>query len=215
MTVTRCDEIEPEISALLDGELSHSECLAVVDHLLVCEHCRAFYRGGRSLDEALHAAQVVSASDELPGGLWERIEAAARPPSTSRVVPLRVPRRVRTTLFQAAAVLVLALGGWWMLERRATDLPPLPADGIVQVAVESNPGAMDDSRFLQMTTELLQADRRYHLKMYQILSAVNRQTFVREGGREGSLSIAGDNVRHTSWTPPESSDTGSDRHTWY
>ncbi len=215
MTTTQCEHLEAEVSALLDGELTATQSLTVVDHLLSCDRCRAFYRGGRSLARALDSAQLASRDATLPDDLWQRIEAAARIPKEggSAVVRFAVPWW--RALVQVAAVCLIAVGGWWF-GHQSTQLPKLPDDGIVRVAVEGNRGAMDDNRFLRLTTELLQADRQYHLKMHQILTAVNRQTFVFEGGREGPAApFDEESIVRTRWSSRGADDPTGQQRTWY
>jgi hypothetical protein len=216
MTKERCEQLEPEISAMLDGEVTASETLAIVDHLLQCDHCRTFYRGGRSLARALDTALLASSDTALPDTLWKRIEAAARPTGSADSKLVRLPQRPWRILIQVAAVCLLALGAWWLGDTQSSRLPSLPDEGIVQVAVEGKPGAMDETRFLQLTTELLQADRQYHLKMHQILTAVNRQTLVIEGGGEGAAPFSEDAIRRADWSSGELDDRPEDQQQiWY
>ena len=187
--MTRCERFETDVSAMLDGELTPAATLTTIDHLLQCSSCRAFYHGGRHLERALE--NVLPADDRLPPGLWDRILGdAERRGDEDRVVPLRRSHPFRRWLVQAAAVLLVAVGGWWV--GRAWTGPAsgqVPREGVVQVVVEADRGSMDEDRFLRLASELLRADRRYHLKMQEILTAVNRRTFTPEGGGEGAMKV--------------------------
>ncbi len=43
---------------------------------------------------------------------------------------------------------------------------------------------MDENRFVELTAELLKADRRYHRKMLDVMETVNQNAFIPEGSGE-------------------------------
>ncbi len=198
--MTRCERFEIDTSALIDGELTPSATLATVDHLLACPSCAELYRAGRRLDSALEAARDSGRAGELPAGLWERIESAGSPVSDDAPVTVMRPRRrLPRWLLQAAAVLVVVGAGWWA--GRSWPEPRPADDGVLQVVVEGDRGSMDDQRFIQLATELLRADRRYHVKMEEIMAAVNHHTVISEGGGEGPAPLEDPALRRASVGP--------------
>jgi len=179
--MNHCEFFEIELSTLLDDELSHAEVLRVVDHLASCAQCRAFYRGARALDLAL--AERGASAEALRAGLWARVERRASGPDSSRARRARPPAVLVWGLRAAAAILVV-VGGW-----TATRLWTAPGGApssreVVSIALASNPDGMSDQRFVELTTELLEADPRYHRKMQQIMAAVSRSSVAPEGGVE-------------------------------
>jgi hypothetical protein len=113
---------------------------------------------------------------------------------------------------RVAAALVIAVGAWsvvWMWP----DLGPRE-EGVMSIELAANSGAMSDQRFLELTTELLQADRHYHFKMQQIMTAVNRHSFAAEGSTEppSPLADADSGLRRASF---DSSAEDLLHETWY
>jgi hypothetical protein len=175
--MTRDEAFEIEVSALIDDELGHEEVLQVVDWLVDSPALRAFYRQARTLDRAT-GNQVGERRNELPEELWSRIEAATCSEKT--------PRRTRLTwrlALGAAAACAIVIGGWVALRSWA---PSRSGDGVVQIVLESERDAMSDERFVELTAELLRADRRYHRKMEEIMVAVRRVEELTEGSSEGA-----------------------------
>jgi hypothetical protein len=50
---------------------------------------------------------------------------------------------------------------------------------------------MTDERFVQITAELLQSNRRYHWKMQEIMAAVNSRHTITEGSCDGPAPSSG------------------------
>jgi len=50
----------------------------------------------------------------------------------------------------------------------------------VTIRLEEEKGQMNDLRFLDLTTELLRADRRYHQEMFQVLAQLGEPAVARE-----------------------------------
>lgn len=177
---------ETQVSALLDAELGHHETLALVDRLVESESLRSFYRAARRLDHLVDEAGAAAAAGDLPAGLWERIErAAGTPPERSAG---RRPQWPWRWAMQAAAVCVIAIAAWWLTADAGRQPVAFQQPGdVMSVSLASRPGTMTDTRFLELTTELLRADRHYHEQMFEILRAI-RPT-GREGGSEGLLPL--------------------------
>jgi hypothetical protein len=56
------------------------------------------------------------------------------------------------------------------------------------VSLEGSKESMDDSRFIELTKEILSADRRYHAAMLQVMTEVNRATGIERVSEESILS---------------------------
>jgi len=180
---------EIQVSALLDGELGREETLAVVDQLLDSSELRRFYREGRRLDVALGQLHAADAGEGPPSELWRRIVAAAQLPEGAPASASRSRPPVWRWALQAAAVVLVAVATWLLAPsgQRPGDPLDLAGSDVVSVALASAPDRMTERRFLEITTELLQADRSYHHQMYQILQAVHRPSL--EGSSEGPLPL--------------------------
>lgn len=171
-----CEHHELSLSTLIDGELDPTEIVVTIDHLSACEACREFYRDAREVDRiALTAVATDEPSLDLldldDDELWERIESR-----TTRETPIAQPRASYRPIWMsaAAAVLaVLAIGLAFMMGQRTTI-------DTIEVVLGQDRGMMSDDRFVELTTELLGADRRYHEKMLEVMQLVSEQ------GDEGS-----------------------------
>lgn len=170
-----CEEFEMLASAFVDDELSRDETVTLLDHLATCESCRFFYRQSRALGAALSGSPAAVA---LPMTAWQRIESRVRP---RMVIPAWGVR--------AAAGILLGLLVWQLGQFR---FPPLRETGSIEVALEESKGVMSDDRFVELTSELLRADRRYHVAMLQVMTDVNQATGMVTVSEE-SMSSEGDN----------------------
>ncbi len=184
-----CEHYEMEISALIDGELPAAEALTVTDHLLHCPDCQEFYCLVRGVDHALEEAKLIARTGDLPVGLWTRIDAASGAQSRSnasqdKVVAMRKPHQVAPWLLKMAAAVLIMVGVWSLGQLWVN---PGLGGGALQVHLESDRGAMNDERFIDITTELLRADRRYHQKMLEIMTAINSHSYVSEGSPESDV----------------------------
>jgi predicted anti-sigma-YlaC factor YlaD len=202
-----CEQIEVEISAMVDCELPVAETLEVIDHLLTCSECRELYSLTRGLDQALGQAKVSARAGELPAGLWSRIDSAVA--AESKVVKLtrKVRRSPRTWLLSAAAALVIVMIGAWFTSQGVTSQQPT-TDNVLLVALESDQGAMTEERFIELTTELLRSERRYHRSMLEIMVALEKYSRADEGRPDLRLprSVLDDNIALTisnELEPPE------------
>jgi hypothetical protein len=72
-----------------------------------------------------------------------------------------------------AAALVVALGWWISGELAGRSAPPAEARAPLTIQLGSDPEAMSDARFLELTRELLQADQGYRRMMLGLLSALD------------------------------------------
>lgn len=167
---------EADISALVDGELDHPKLLETVDRIVAGESCREFYRRARRFD-----ALLAEVRGEAPAELWTAIATAAE----------RRGRRTRRTWLAAAAVVVVGAVLALMWPNAGTTRAIDPAVVEVQVAGSAD-GGMGDARFVELTAELLRADRRYHRAMEEILDAVDRHAANEGGGTEEERSPQGE-----------------------
>jgi len=193
-----CNVFETSISALLDGELAAGEQLPVIDHLLECPACREFYRQARSLDDLVVASRSQDAAP-APEELWRRIAAESglergERPARPTWAGARGLHRLSARTIGIAAAAVLGLGLWWLLPLAESPAPVVDevagTEDDVDVVLEEDRGAMSEDRFLELTMEILRADRSYHRKMLDVMSVVTAMTKEPEGSPdEPSFSI--------------------------
>lgn len=170
--MNHCELCELEMSAVMDGEVDARALTAALDHMVDCPACRDFYRSARAVD----AVVTEGKASPPPERVWRRIEAEAR----GGVIPFPARRAVAWAA-RVAAVGLVAVGLWAV---GVLHVPSLPIGDQVEVQLESDRGAMDNERFVKLTTELLRSDRRYHRKMMEILTVVNSRLLVEEGDAE-------------------------------
>lgn len=172
-----CEEYEIELSSLLDGELPPQAAGEALEHAFGCAGCRDFYRAARRLESAgaeLRRSAPRPQAENAAG--WRRVQARlAEPTGVARWLPSRALR--------AAALVVLGVGGGYVLSGVLRPLPgTAPArtaaaapggSGVVAAsAATAAPAAMDEHRFVALADELLRADVRYQRAMLQVLRLV-------------------------------------------
>lgn len=177
--MSQIEKIEANISALIDGELSRDDLLKSIDMILENGDARRFYNEARALESLVSRHRETDPMhEELPNGLWDKIEKEYRQPE-AKVVRLG---GVFTKVWAAAAAILIAVGIWagvWQLPQ-ATALPQP-----VNITLSENKGEMTEKRFVELASELLQADRSYHRKMLEVMQTVTEGNFVAEGSLEG------------------------------
>jgi len=174
--MSHCEHIETQLSTWLDEDLERDEQIECLDHVARCASCREFYLDARALDGLVAQVRTPAGADEPSPEVWRRIQwVAGKPARASR-------SRIPVWVLQAAAVVVLAVGLSVVMWKGGTAKAPDQAE----VLLGSNQN-MTESRFVELTKEVLQADRRYHTAMYRIMEQVVRDTG--EGG-EGALDEA-------------------------
>lgn len=194
-----CQKIETSISALIDGELEVPEQLPVIDHLLECPSCREFYHQARGLDDMVVSSRSQDA-DPVPEEIWHRIAAESGVGRRGRPAFWGGPRRLPVRALGIAAALVLGLGLFRLLPF-GTEAPPADTAedaGEVDVVLEEDRGSMSEDRFLELTMEILKADRRYHRKMLDVMSVVTAMTGEPEGSPDEPSFSMRDDVRRIS-----------------
>jgi len=141
-----CLAVEESLSAWLDGELAPAAAAEAFEHAFGCPSCRAFFVAAKRLQ--VLAPELGSRSEPTPA------RRARRPWAALRVHPY----------LRAAALVVLGLGGGWMLAR----LPPTPSDG----PTVATAGPMTEQRFVELASELMTAEPKYQRTMLQVLRLV-------------------------------------------
>jgi len=162
-----CEDYEILISTWVDGQADRNEQVECLDHVARCAACREFYLGARSLDGLVAAVrtpdEVVAPSPEV----WKRIEWV-----TAKDRRQATRRRIPVWALQAAAVVVVAIGLSVVMWNGGG-----AAQRPEQAEIELGAGTdMTDTRFVELTREVLEADPRYHSALYEIMEQVVQDT---------------------------------------
>ena len=165
--MNRCEHFETLVSAWLDGALARDEQVECVDHVVRCESCRRFYMDARALDGLVAALRRPATAAAPSPGTWTSIERAGT----------RVPRKRPVWMLQAAALVTLAISLYLAVDttRRGAPAPAESADVVLGTG-----GDMTDSRFVELTKEVLRAQPRYRVAMHDVLDQVLRDVTPRE-----------------------------------
>ncbi len=216
-----CESFEVSLSVLIDGELETPEQLPAVDHLLQCASCQDFYRRARALGSMVVSAATPS-TEPAPPEVWDRIatetrltQRKGRESSGEDQRPTGPPSRASRYLPGAlglAAALVLAVGLWFLRPAvPGTQVSGLSGGtGVVDVVLEQDRGSMSDQRFLELTTEILGADRHYHRKMLEIMRVVDDMRAPPEGSGDEPAFAARDGLGRIS----DGDDDGENASLW-
>lgn len=135
----RCDAVERELSARLDGAVEHRLDGALASHLATCPQCRTFQAGSSRLRELVRIEAAGSVPDLVP-----RIMAQVRPEAVVRRLPVR-PIRLRrpaawgryAAAFVAGVVAAALVAGGFPGIRRGPD-PALATEIPRRIAQASN-----------------------------------------------------------------------------
>jgi hypothetical protein len=167
--MSACRNCESELSALLDGESDARTAVTVLDHLTHCESCQDFYQRLRHLQGII---------DRMPQQAASSLSAAlTRSCDTDDPIPSSHPRaRIRSLpewAWAVAAVLIVAVGLLGITQLgMLSSRPASQSAQTLTIRLEENKGQMSGDRFVELVTELLQADRQYQFKMLDILTAI-------------------------------------------
>jgi len=143
-----CENVQPRLGELLDGELRDEERRTLERHLAECAHCRAEYESMRRLTAALSEPPAHDVPREQ---IWTAVERRLRGEARRRSRQRRFflgggPPPWRP--LASAAVIVLAIGVGWLLlggpwastaVAGQIDFRPLlqRADGDIQAGIEA------------------------------------------------------------------------------
>jgi predicted anti-sigma-YlaC factor YlaD len=183
-----CEHFEILVSTWLDSQLDRRGQVECLDHLARCASCREFYVEARALDGLVAAVRTPADAEAPSPEVWKRIEWVSR---KERKRPAR--RRIPAWALQAAAVVVVTVG-LSVLVWNGIGVAPAPAQAEILLGSDTD---MTETRFVELTREVLQADRRYHAAMFLIMEQVVRdtagrgETFVEEAVQrtdEGEVS---------------------------
>ena len=77
----KCDEVQEQISAYIDGETGSAETSAMFFHLGECPECRAFLKSVIQLQSVLHENELPARIETrpAPAALWKRRFAVSYP----------------------------------------------------------------------------------------------------------------------------------------
>lgn len=204
-----------EVSALLDGELPHNRVLEVVDRLLDTRECHDFYRKSRALSGIVAATSTTALerapdhvweqiADRIGGQRGEHLggqgdsgkpQDAPSGPGFAERINRWLSRWVQTEmgpLIATAAILIALAGLTWIGLRdgssdRLNNLGPDTESGAVSersVQLGSDED-MSESRFIDLATEILQADERYRRELLKLMSDIEGRPNAEEGFSEG------------------------------
>lgn len=120
--MSECDRIQPMLSALVDGELSHSDSQDANKHLLSCRSCKREWESLVDLDEQLTKAIVASDVEQKCGAIAQQVPTPVQRENSDE---LRWPLVV--IAFAVAATLLLALLPFFQEKRLPTPKPVLVA----------------------------------------------------------------------------------------
>ncbi len=107
----RCEEAKILLSGLIDGELTPEEKKAVNDHLVSCDECRKEYARLNKLKEVTDEMKYFDLPDRLWANYWHGIYN-------------RTERGIGWIFFSIGTIILLAFGGWELLQNFFLDSKP-------------------------------------------------------------------------------------------
>lgn len=106
-----CEQVQEQISSMLDGELSEEERAFVMEHLTACPECRRVYEAFSSISDSLHILE------DVPDGFTEDV---MRHIHTETSTP-KHGRRLAGFLAMAACFALVLLAGHGFLSGNKTE----------------------------------------------------------------------------------------------
>ncbi len=174
-----CESYEILISTWMDEGLEHDGQRQLFDHVVRCPECRSFYADARALEGLVPLVGDVATDEEPSPELWERIQSEAIAAESESEGWSGWAWRAAAALLLGAA---LAFAPW------PTTTPAASSSRQMNVVLEEDRGDMTESRFLELTTEILRADRRYHFAMQEVIDRVIDEEWEPEGVTSEGLS---------------------------
>lgn len=189
-----CERHEVLISTWMDEGLERDDQRELFDHIARCPGCRRFYADARALEGLVALAGAAAGSESPPPpGLWDRIRnRAEEEPADAGAWPSWAWRAAAALLLGAA----LAFAPW------PSTRPQGGSARQLEVVLEEDRGDMTESRFLELATELLRADRRYHFAMQEVMEKVIDDEWKPEGVTSEGLSEEPGNDEEKGEGPP-------------
>jgi hypothetical protein len=169
-----CERYEILVSSWLDAQLERADQIEMLDHLVRCARCREFYLSGRALSGLLAAAGSEALAEQPSPHVWERIERSSEERASERRGgwAWARARQFQMGALTAAAAVLVVLGVLVTRPERPASVAPEPAG----IRLGEDAGRMSDARFVELTAEVLRADRRYREAFYEVMRQVERDT---------------------------------------
>ena len=177
--MNECERYEIFVSSWLDGELDRGGQIEMVDHLTRCGACREFYLAARGLGGLVAMIRTPSDAPEPSAELWRRVQRDSTREQAGRAagtmgVRRRGGRWLPAWAGTAAAALVLTVWLGSLLSKDGSVPATRPVDAEIRLGEDR--GRMNDARFVELTREVLRADRRYVVAFYEVMGQVVRET---------------------------------------
>ena len=174
-----CERYEILVSSWLDAQLERADQIEMLDHLVRCARCRDFYLSARALSGLLAAAGSEALAEAPSPHVWERIERSSdeRSPVLRGGWAWARARQFQMAALAAAAAVLVVLGVLVTKPER----PESDAPARTGIRLGADSGRMSDARFVELTAEVLRADRRYREAFYEVMRQVERDTSDDEG----------------------------------
>lgn len=175
-----CERYEILASTSMDEALDRDEQQELLDHVVRCESCREFFVDARALEGLSVMTGARAATEEPSPEIWAQIESRAADGDQRRTggMPAWAWRAAAALLLGAA----LAFVPW----------PAAPTNDLnarqMDVVLEGDRGDMTEGRFLQLTGEILRADRRFHFAMQEVMEKVIDHEWDSEGSTSEGLT---------------------------
>lgn len=166
------EKLEADVSAILDDELRGESLRGTIDALLEDEELRNFWRANRTLSKSLEKPRGAEGFEPLPADGWTKVR---RKSGLRRPKVYLLHNQAQKSVAVAATILlaiVLSVG-------TIIEFPFINSAGATTVTLGDESGNMSEKRFIELTTELLEADHRYHRKMLEIMELVNQEAYNR------------------------------------
>ena len=189
------------ISSLLDGEFERDQLLETLDFLVGTKDARQFYANARALQGLVEGAEGTEARATVrpdPTGwasLRERLhEGPQRAEVTSQAVPFPLAEPSPTAnehsgpswAMGLAAAALLATVGWLSVQfldsvpkgSTPQETATVQESSAPQLTIGAEEGHMTDSRFIELATEIVEADRKYREEMLALMTAIQAPPMV-------------------------------------
>ena len=203
------------ISSLLDGEFEQDQLLETLDFLVGTQQARKFYKNARALQGLVESAESTEARTQVrpdPTGwaaVTKRLQDGpqeAEVPTRATPFPLSKPsppaneNQGPSWIMGLAAAALLATVGWLSVQFLDSvprgNTPPETAtvrDGssTPELTIGAEEGHMTDSRFIELATEIVEADRKYREEMLALMTAIQAPPMVESTSADTGSSASG------------------------